>query len=96
MAQWEYKTLTYTFEGKFFNTLRFWADASGRVYGPREPARSVGGVAHQMRQLEEALKELDQDGWELVSASVWTGWPYTPHGAAILRRPLRKVPERSP
>ena len=96
MAQWEYKTLTYTFEGKFFSTLRFWADSSGRAYGPREQARSIGRVAQQLRQLEEALKELDQDGWELVSASVWTSWPYTQHGAAILRRPPRKVPESTP
>jgi hypothetical protein len=96
MAQWEYKTLTYTFERKFFNSLRYWADSSGRAYGPRELERNFGGVAYQMRQLELALKELDQDGWELFSASVWTSWPYTQHGTAILRRPPRKVPENSP
>jgi hypothetical protein len=85
MARWEYKTLTYVHEPKGFHPRRYWADSSGQGYGPRERARWVAGVTHQMRQLEEALKELDRDGWELVSVSVW-GEAFTRMGAAVLRR----------
>ena len=68
MSQWEYKTLMYGVEGKYVYTLRYWADSSLRAYGPKERAHWWGGLLHQIRQLEEALKELDQEGWELVSA----------------------------
>jgi hypothetical protein len=87
MSHWEYKTLIYSIEGKYVYSLRFWADRMGKVYGPRERATLVGGLWRQMRQLEEALKELDQEGWELVSVSVWTAFLATRHGCAVLRRP---------
>ena len=87
MTHWEYKTLMYGIEGKYYYSLRYWADSTGKSYGPR--ARATLFVWRQMHQLEEALKELDQEGWELVSASVWVAFPYTRHGCAVLRRPAR-------
>jgi hypothetical protein len=94
MPQWEYKSLTYAVQGKVVYTLRFWADSSGRSYGPKERGRLIGGVRQQVRQLEEALKELDQEGWELVSSSIWTTF-FVRHGVALLRRPARAVSESS-
>src|SRR5262245_42529257 len=61
MAQWEYKTLTYGIEGKVVYSLRFWEDASRRTYGPKERGRLIGGIHQQMRQLEEALRQSDQE-----------------------------------
>ena len=92
MPQWEYKTLTYGIEGKYVYSLRFWEDFSRQTYGPKE--RSMTGIPQQMRQLEEALKELDQEGWELVSASIWLNF-FTRQGVAVLRRPGRAVSESS-
>jgi hypothetical protein len=86
MAQWEYKSLVYGIEGKYIYSLRFWVDGSGRVYGPRERSRLIGGLFQQVRQLEEALKELDQEGWELVSATIGLSW-WVRHGVSVLRRP---------
>ena len=94
MPQWEYKSLTYGIEGKVVYSLRFWEDSSRRAYGPKERGRWIGGIHQQMRQLEQALKELDQDGWELVSASVWMTF-FTRHGVAVLRRPVQAGSERS-
>ena len=94
MPQWEYKTIAYGIEGKVVYSLRFWEDSSRRVYGPKERARLIGGIHQQRRQLEEALKDLDQEGWELVSASIWTTF-FTRHGVAVLRRPARAVSESS-
>ena len=61
--------------GKVVYSLRFWADSAGKAYGPRERSTLIGGIARQMRQLEEALKELDREGWELVSVSAWLARP---------------------
>jgi hypothetical protein len=87
MSGWEYKTLVYSIEGKVVYSLRFWADSAGKAYGPRERSTLIGGIIRQMRQLEEALKELDREGWELVSVSAWLAFPFTRHGCAVLRRP---------
>jgi hypothetical protein len=86
MSRWEYKTLLYSLEGRYWYSLRFWVDPTGKAYGPRERATLIGGLVRQMRQLEEALKELDQEGWELVSVSTWMAFPATRHGCAVLRR----------
>ena len=88
----KYKTLTYSIEGKFFYSIRFWADATGKVYGPRERPPFVGGIPCQMRQLEAALTELDREGWELVSASVWTELLFTRAGCAVLRQSDSSTP----
>jgi hypothetical protein len=85
-TRWEYKTLVYSIEGKYFYSLRYWADSQGKAYGPRERSTLIAGIARQMRQLEQALRDLDQEGWELVSVSAWMAFPATRHGAAVLRR----------
>ena len=94
MPQWEYKTIAYGIEGKVVYSLRFWEDASRRTYGPKERGRLIGGIHQQMRQLEEALKQLDQEGWELVSVSVWMTF-LARHGVAVLRRPAQAGSESS-
>ena len=91
MSNWEYKTLVYSIEGKVVYSLRFWADSAGKVYGPRERTRLMGGTAGQMRQLEGALKELGGEGWDLVSVSAWTAFPFTRQGCAVLRRSLAQA-----
>lgn len=88
MSTWEYKTLVYSVEGKVACSWRTWADAAGKTYGPRERSTLIGGIGRQMRQLEEALKELDGEGWELASVSVWMMFPFTRQGCAVLRRAL--------
>ena len=85
-AGWEYKTLIYSIQGKVVYSLRFWADSAGKAYGPRERSTLIGGIARQMRQLEEALKVLDREGWELVSMSIWLAFACVRHGCAVLRR----------
>jgi hypothetical protein len=88
ISHWEYKTLVYSVEGKYFYSLRYWADTQGNAYGPRQRTTLIGGIFRQMRQLEQALKELDQEGWELVSVSTWMAFFFTRHGTAVLRRRL--------
>ncbi len=82
-----YKTLFYSIEGQGSHSLRFWADSAGKAYGPKERSKLIGGIAGQMQQLETVLAELDKEGWELVSVSVWTAFPCTRHGCAVLKRP---------
>jgi hypothetical protein len=91
MSHWEYKTLTYSIEGKYFYSLRFWVDSAGKTHGTRERSSLIGGIVVQMQQLEKALKELDEEGWELVSVSVWMAFPGVRHGCAVLRRPLAEA-----
>jgi len=88
MARWEYKTLTYVHEPGAFRPRRYWADAAGKGYGPRERGHWLAGDAQQMRHLEAALMELDEDGWELVSVSVWSAHSVR-SGAIVLRRPRK-------
>ncbi len=91
MANWEYKTLVYGIEGKVFYSNRFWVDVStsldepGNRYGPTERSRLIGKIFQAMKQLEEALKQLDEEGWELVSTSFSTGI-FSFHGMAVLRK----------
>lgn len=91
MSNWEYKTLVYAIEGKVIYSERFWADSAGKAYGPRERSRLIGGESYQMWQLEEALKELDGEGWELVSVSTRLSFPFTRGGSAVLRRPAAQT-----
>ena len=81
-----YKTLTYSIQGRGSHSLRFWADSAGKTYGPQERSKLIGGIAEQMQQLEAALAELDKEGWELVSVSAWTAFPVTRHGCAVLKK----------
>jgi hypothetical protein len=91
MTRWEYKTLVYAVEGRFFSSMRFWADTAGNVYGPKVRNRMVGGIFQQMEQLEAALNELSKQGWELVSASIATG-KVRRGGCVVLRRAAAEEP----
>jgi hypothetical protein len=91
MPGWEYKIQVYSMEGNVVYSLRFWSDSAGKAYGPRERSTLIGGILRQMRQLEEALKELDREGWGLVSVSAWLNFPFTPQGCAVLRRPSARA-----
>ena len=86
MPHWEYKTVFYAIEGKYTHSLRFWADASGKRYGPEARSSFLGGISRQLSQFEGALQELDREGWEVVSMSIWTAFPGTRQGCALLRR----------
>ena len=90
MKTYEYKALTYLIEGKYTHSLRYWGDSTGKAYGKKEKSKWIGGVGWQMEQLEEALAELDEDGWELVTMSIWTAFLVTRHGTAMLRRAVRQ------
>lgn len=90
MAQWEYRTLIYGTA----NPLRRWvitapdAKTASQQVGDAEKGRFVGRIWQGMRLLESALRELDADGWELVSASFSGILSF--YGCAVLRRPVAK------
>jgi hypothetical protein len=92
MGGWEYKSLVYVIKGKFFSAQGYWAeptvnkDAPGRQYGPTIRTGTAGFLHQVMHQLEIALAELDNEGWELVSTSVSVS-TLGLNGAAMLRRP---------
>lgn len=91
MARWEYKTLYYGLKGRRTFTERFWVDTSESLdescnrYRPTARSRLIGKVQQAMRQLEEALNELDEEGWELVSSSYSSG-VFRLDGMAVVRR----------
>ena len=58
---------------------------SGRQVGQAEKGRFVGRVWQAMRLLETALRELDAEGWELVSASL--SGALSLYGCAVVRKP---------
>ena len=90
MRTYEYKALIYLIEGKGWYSLRYWGDSSGKAYGKKEKSTLLAAVVRQMEQLEGALAELDEDGWELVTVSIWTALPMTRQGTAMLRRAVRQ------
>ena len=91
MARWEYITLVY---GTGDRHGRRWvvtapdATSESKQVGKAEKGRFVGRIWQAMRLLETALKELDAEGWELVSTS-FSGI-FTFYGTAVLRRPAAK------
>lgn len=85
MTKYEYKALFYTIEGKYTHSLRYWADCQEKAYGKKEKSRLLGGINGQMEQLQEALQELGEEGWELVTMSITTLF-LTRHGTVMLRR----------
>lgn len=91
MGSYEYKALIYAIEGKYTHSLRYWCELSGsKAYGEKQRARLIGAIPSQMKQLEQAMTELDQEGWELVSHSTSMIFPWVPQGTAIVRRRLSK------
>ena len=95
MAQWEYTTLIM---GTPDNKGRKWVMTSpdpkiaGRQVGEAEKPRFLGKMWQGVRLLESALKEMDAEGWELVSHS-FSGLIVAFYGTAVLRRPASKVEE---
>ena len=88
MARWEYQTLIY---GTAERGLRRWvltaadAAAPSQPVGESEKGRFAGRIWQANRLLETALKQLDAEGWELVSASFSGIFGF--YGTAVMRRP---------
>ena len=91
MAQWEYRSLMYGTA----DPLRRWvitapdAKTACQQVGEAEKGRFVGRIWQGLHLLETALRELDADGWELVSVS-FSGLLFSFYGCAILKRPVAK------
>jgi hypothetical protein len=91
MAKWEYITLVY---GTADKSGRRWVitvsdiTSESKQVGQAERGRFLGRIWQAMRLLETALKELDADGWELVSTSFSGIFSF--YGTAVLRRPVTK------
>jgi hypothetical protein len=64
----------------------------GKQIGEAQKPRFVGRLWQGVRLLESALKEMDAEGWELVSHS-FSGLVFGFYGTAVLRRPAKKVGE---
>ncbi|MDZ4683581.1 MAG: hypothetical protein SH850_00745 [Planctomycetaceae bacterium] len=99
MAQWEYRTLIYgtamALPGRgWFRGFRRWVITAPTLTSPSEqvgeaePDHFVGRIWQAMRLLETALKQLDVEGWELVSTSFSGNLGV--YGTAVLRRPVIK------
>ena len=70
MAQWEYTTIgmgTPDKNGRKWVITAPDAETAGKQIGEAEKPRFIGRFWQGMRLLETALKEMDADGWELVS-----------------------------
>jgi len=86
MAQFEYRTLIYGTP----DPMRRWvitspdAQTPCQQVGTAEKGRFVGRIWQAMRLLETALREVDADGWELVSASFSGILSF--YGCAVLKR----------
>ncbi len=98
MAQWEYTTIIM---GTPDTKRRRWVITSpdpkipGKQVGEAEKPRFVGRIWQGARLLETALKEMDADGWELVSHSFYGPGMAGFTGTAVLRRPASKVEEEN-
>ena len=96
MAKWEYCTLLYGSpyrpRGDPGRGMRQWVinatscDVQSRRVGESGKPRFIGRIWQAMRLLETALKELDGEGWELVSTSFSGIFSF--YGTAVLRRPI--------
>ena len=95
MAQYDYTTIIMpTNPGKLG---RRWvltsSEAPGKQVGEVEKARFFDRLAQGLRTLESAVKEMDAEGWELVSHSFHNWGMGGFWGTAVLRRPANKVVE---
>ena len=92
MAQYEYTTLVM---GTSSDKGRRWVITSpdpkipSKQVGEAEKARVLGGLWQGAHLLETALKEMDAEGWELVSHS-FSGY-LAFYGSAVLRRPASRL-----
>ena len=96
MAKWEYTTILMGTPDK---NGRRWVTTSpdpkipGQQVGEAEKRRIIGSLWQGLRLLETALKEMDADGWELVSHSFYGPGFGGLTGTAVLRRPASKAVE---
>lgn len=97
MAQWEYITICM---GTPDNKGRRWVTTSpdltmpGKQVGEAQKPRFIGRLWQGVRLLESALKEMDAEGWELVSHS-FSGLAVGFYGTAVLRRPANNGEEQT-
>ena len=97
MAKWEYTTILM---GSPDKKRRRWVTTSpdpqtpGEQVGEAEKPRFLGRIWQGVRLLETALKEMDADGWELVSHSFYGPGFGGLTGTAVLRRPASKAEEK--
>lgn len=88
MPRWNYRTLIYEAAER---GVRRWvitaptAQSTSQQVGDSEKGRLAGRVWQGLRLLETALRELDADGWELVSVSFSGILSF--YGCAVLKRP---------
>ena len=93
MAKWEYMTICM---GTPDNKGRRWITTSpdlktpGKQVGEAQKPRFIGRLWQGVWLLETALKELDADGWELVSHS-FSGLVLGFYGTAVLKRPANRI-----
>ena len=98
MAQWDYTTIVMF---KPDRNGRRWLRVSpdpkivGEQVGEAEKPWTLGSLGQGARLLETALKEMDAEGWELVSHSFYGPGFGGFYGTAVLRRPASKVEEET-
>ncbi len=97
MAQWEYTTIIMGTPDKkgrrwVITPIAIEPDKMpGEQVGEAEKPRFFGKLWQGLHLLESALKEMDAEGWELVSHSFSGTLAF--YGTAVLRRPASKVEE---
>lgn len=91
MARYEYCTLFYSNPKP---KMCSWVITAKKAKTPCQPvgelanSRFWGRIWQALHLLETALRELDDDGWELVSTSFSGIFNF--YGTAVLRRPAQK------
>ncbi len=97
MAQWDYTTIimgTPDKKGRRWVITSPDSQTPGEQVGEAEKARFLGKIWQGVRLLETALKEMDAEGWELVSHS-FSGLVVAFYGTAVLKRSAGKVEENT-
>lgn len=84
LRRWQYWIWPWAFAKRRWVICPTRAEMQIRQVGDSEKARFIGKILQAMRLLETALKELDAEGWELVSTS-FSGI-FNLYGTAVLRR----------
>lgn len=88
MTRWEYRSIcmgTPDKNGRRWKVVTHDGSVSGRQVGDAEKPRLVGRFWQVIRLLETAVKELDGEGWELVSHSMSHSL-FATTGTALFRR----------
>ena len=88
VRRWQYWMWPWAFAMRRWVVTASTADGQFRTVGKSEKSRFFGRIWQAMCLLETALKELDDEGWELVSTSFSGIWAL--YGTAVVRRPITK------